>query len=61
MNHPEPVEENWSWNPRHSHWMYSRWLYETNDLDILLLQKIFIDSMSNYLEEEELFGIIDDY
>lgn len=61
MNHPEPVEENWSWNPRHSHWIYSKWLYETNEVDILLLQKIFLDSMSNYLEEEELFGIIDDY
>lgn len=61
MNHPEPVEENWSWNPRDSDWIYSRWLYETNEEDILLLQKIFIDSMSDYLEEENLYGIIDDY
>ena len=61
MNHPEPVEENWSWNPRDSDWIYSRWLYDTDEEDILLLQKIFLDSMSDYLEEEELFGIIDDY
>ena len=61
MNHPEPVEENWSWNPMDSDWIYSRWLYDTDEENILLLQKIFIDSMSDYLEEENLFGIIDDY
>ena len=61
MNHPEPVEENWSWNPRDSDWIYSRWLYDTDEEDILLLQKTFLDSMSDYLEGEDLYGIIDDY
>ena len=59
MNHPEPVEENWSWGLRGRDWLYSKWLYETSIDDLYLLKKIFVDSIYDYLINDKAFH--DDY
>ena len=59
-NHPEPVEENWHWEHEGDgrQWIYSRWLYNASDIDIILvIQKGFLDTIRYYLESYE----IDDY
>ena len=56
MQLPEPVDENWLWNDR-GDWLYSKWLYEASEQDILLLQTIVIDTMYNYLLEGNIYGL----
>ena len=56
MQLPEPVDENWLWNDR-GDWLYSKWLYEASEQDILLLQTIVIDAMYNYLLEGNIYGL----
>ena len=63
MNHPEPVEENWGWEHQGEgrEWIYSRWLYNASDIDIMLLQKTFVDTITYYLEAGDIYGMGDDY